>query len=548
MDLVEQVELSGDDGSSAPLLGAVLDTLGLDVVEIVVAPRGLDVPIGELVIHDTEDDLLLHQDDLLLAVGVDGTRPEAVELVRRAGAQGAAAVAVKRRGSLPDELAAAAHQADVALLGVPPEIAWAQLHSLLRVATASHSLAQNETDDLPVGDLCALANAVAVMVGGATTIESRQSQILAYSNLDEPIDESRRQTILGRRVPQEWVARLEREGVFKRLWNSDDVILVDIGSDDAGNRIRPRLAVAVKAGDEVLGSIWVSEGRRPFSPEAERALREAGRIAALHLLRHQAGEDLERRRRSELLRLALEGRLPAEVLPSTIGVPATGHMAVVAFELRTADPAAVVSQTGRLVNLISVYCEAYRRQAASVAIGPVVYLLLSLPDRGRTEARTLAADILERTREALPTRLRAGVGSTVEGVREVASSRWEADQALRILAAVDGDRDLAHIDDVRTHAVLLELRDVAEQHPRLRSGKYHALVDYDRKHGTAYVHTLRTYLDAFGDARAAAEAINVHPNTLRYRIRRAEELTGLDLDDPVERLVTQLQLHLARDE
>ena len=42
----------------------------------------------------------------------------------------------------------------------------------------------------------------------------------------------------------------------------------------------------------------------------------------------------------------------------------------------------------------------------------------------------------------------------------------------------------------------------------------------------------------------AAEALLLHPNTLRYRLRRMQELTGLDLKDPTDRLVAELQLHI----
>ena len=59
--------------------------------------------------------------------------------------------------------------------------------------------------------------------------------------------------------------------------------------------------------------------------------------------------------------------------------------------------------------------------------------------------------------------------------------------------------------------------------------------------------TLRAYLDCFGDVPRAAERISVHPNTFRYRMRRLVELFDLDLDDPDERMVLELQLRLLAD-
>jgi PucR C-terminal helix-turn-helix domain len=50
--------------------------------------------------------------------------------------------------------------------------------------------------------------------------------------------------------------------------------------------------------------------------------------------------------------------------------------------------------------------------------------------------------------------------------------------------------------------------------------------------GGELVHTLRTLFACRLDRAATSAALHVHRNTLAYRLRRAEELTGLDLDSP----------------
>ncbi|MFF5232459.1 helix-turn-helix domain-containing protein [Dactylosporangium sp. NPDC000521] len=71
------------------------------------------------------------------------------------------------------------------------------------------------------------------------------------------------------------------------------------------------------------------------------------------------------------------------------------------------------------------------------------------------------------------------------------------------------------------------------------------LLAYDAKHNTNLVDTLRAWLDAFGDAVAAAAAMYVHPNTFRYRLRRVAEVGPLDLHDPDARFAAMLELRLA---
>ena len=42
------------------------------------------------------------------------------------------------------------------------------------------------------------------------------------------------------------------------------------------------------------------------------------------------------------------------------------------------------------------------------------------------------------------------------------------------------------------------------------------------------------------------DELHIHPNTLRYRVRRAEELLGMSLDDPDNRLLLEIQLLVQR--
>jgi DNA-binding PucR family transcriptional regulator len=55
------------------------------------------------------------------------------------------------------------------------------------------------------------------------------------------------------------------------------------------------------------------------------------------------------------------------------------------------------------------------------------------------------------------------------------------------------------------------------------------LADYDRERSTALLQTLEEFLRRRGSISATAEALYVHPNTLRQRLRRITELSGLDL-------------------
>jgi hypothetical protein len=523
-------------------LGGVLEHL--EILRVLLAPRGLEVDVAGVVVHDPIDTPRIDSGDVVLAVGIDVDRDDAVGLIEAAGVSSAVAVVVKLRDetTATARAEAAARQAGVALLAADRNVAWGHLYTLLRTATASLGIQSGlGPGGVAVGDLFTLANAVAAMVGGPTTIENPESTVLAYSSLDEPIDEPRQATILGRRVPAAWLRRLQEDGVFQRLWGGEDVVRIAY----PGQGIRTRLAIAVRAGGQILGSIWVAEGRTPFGVEAEAALREAARIAALHLVRHQLGDDLDRRRGSELLHAALEGRRPPELLGELFGPARQRFVAVIGFEMHDADPADLAVQGERVVSLIELYAQAYRHQAVCTRIDRVVYLLVTdvtAPDPARLNR--LATAIAEQSHESLRVGVHAGIGATVRGVEGLLASRHEADLVLRALAEQDAPVTVASLDAVNPLVVLLRLRDIVATEPSLLAGKLEVLARLDAKGHTSYLPTLRAYLDALGDIPTAAASLGVHRNTYRYRLRRLVTLAGLDMADPVERLVLHLQLHL----
>lgn len=513
-------------------------------MHVVTAPHGLEVEVREPWIYDESAAGKAEAGDLVLAVGVGANSDEAVALTRGAAEQSAAAVLFRFDGDARTELVRAADGAGIALLAAAQEVTWSQLHRLIdTVVSGARPPAGDAEERLPAGDLFALANAIAAMVGGPVTIEDRQSRLLAYSSQDEPVDEARRQTILGRRVPDWDMRRLEADGVFRQLWSSRGVIRHEPSPEF---QLAPRLVVAVRAGEEVLGSIWVAERDRPLGEEAVAALAEAAQIAAFYLLRHRLTGDLDRHHRGEVLRSLLEGRAGTHGTDlASLGMDIKLPLTVLAFQPRGAEAAELDLKAQQVVDLIGLYGEAFRHSAACVALGNVVYVLLpDLPHGERARVVAWAGGVIRQAREALDMDLACGIGSSIERFSEISRSRQEAEQALRVIGRVATGEAVGDIETLHSQILLLRLEDLAAELPDLASGRVVFLQELDAAGGTEYVATLRAFLATFGNVAEAARLVDVHENTFRYRIRRLAELAGIDLDDPDERLVLQLQLRL----
>lgn len=536
-----------DQDTAGPVganLRQLLTALGEPLADLLAAPHGLDGRIRDVVILDPDDEPHATAGDLVLIIGARGR--SAVRLVRAVARRGAAAVAVKAElGDDLDGLRGAAADTGVAVLAVRPQVRWNQLDALARSVLADAQVATSPDTGEP-GDLFSLAQTIAALTGGIVSIEDTANRVLAYSRSDDEVDELRRLSILGLQGPADYLALLREWGVLARLSAGNEVVRID---EHAELGIRRRLAVGIRAGDRPLGSIWVQQGRGALTDQAEAALLGAARVAALHLVRRRAGSGAMPRLRENLLTGLLDNRVDAAVLAGNIGADVGKPAAVAGFVLADAatdagQPALELRSTA-MTELISVHAAAYRRSALVATIGSRGYMLL--PDLPAHDADAvalgLARDIVAAARKHLHLTVRAAVGSVARTLADVAESRTEADRVLDVMTR--GARSgVATIADVRAEVLVDETLTMLDADPRLRDPRVTLLVSHDAEHGTELVRSLLAYLDQLRDVRATARHLNVHANTLRYRLKRAAALSGLDLTDPRQCLFAHLQLLL----
>ena len=274
---------------------------------------------------------------------------------------------------------------------------------------------------------------------------------------------------------------------------------------------------------------------------------------ALHLLRVRAGADVRRRLRADLLSSALEGGAGANEALERLGLAGQPLLVLgVGLDERgrqagDLEAASVAHERERLSDAFALHLGAVHPRSAAAAIGDVTYGLLPVagPDEeAEAGALRIAQDFLDRVGDRLHPI--AAVGPVAPDFSGVAQSRMSVDRALRVLRDGRSDRRVGRLDELQGEALILELRDLAAARGDQPSGALARLVDYDRRHRSNLVPTLRAWLDHFGDAVAAADSVFVHQNTFRYRLRRVAEVGEIDLSDPDQRFAAMLQLRVLR--
>ncbi|MBI0300426.1 helix-turn-helix domain-containing protein [Streptomyces sp. PRKS01-29] len=408
-------------------------------------------------------------------------------------------------------------------------------------------------DDASDG-LLSLATRAAGLAGGPVTIENDASELITYSPGQENSDDARVATILSRRVPDRYRTLLRTEHLDERLAGSSGPFYADL----RGAGILPRAIMPIRAGDTAIGSIWAIVPSSP-SPEQRAALEESAALIAPLLARRAERRMAADARRTAAVRALLRGGDEAAETAHELSL-APGPLAVVAVRPLPSGlpPAPGPASPGpydggpydggpydgasdgpsgdplrRALADLDRRLSAFRPGGLSAEVDGVGYAVVPVGDEQR----------LLRAVGELPGTA-AGVGRTVPGPGRLGRSRADAELVVRLLTRLGAAARTAHIRDVQLDALLMRTVDLAVEAGHDPLGALAELEDYDRRRGTALLDSVDRYLAAGADARLAARQLHVHPNTLRYRLRRAQEITGLDLSDPAAAFDIRLRLRL----
>jgi hypothetical protein len=365
-------------------------------------------------------------------------------------------------------------------------------------------------------DLQELVDEVSRWLAAPATLEDAEFTLLAFCAHDdssaETMDAVRTRSILTRGSPAATRAWFEEFGIA-----AAEAPLRTPADEEAG--ILTRLVIPVRHAGRTRGYLWLLDGGRidpaddgdPALAAAVDLAAEAGRILAD---RAAGDDDLGRP-----LALALTGS-------ATAAGPAV--RALGAF-LGEATAQVLVALTPGPPDWRLPGGGAITTSLADDGIRWVAALLpLAAPGDLRPAGALVAASLAD-----LPPGTTAGVSGVRLGVGALAEQWAQARAAARVAGAVPRFFPVAHWAELGAWRTVSAL-----------AGPDPAVVPLlaDR----VLTETAEVFLDCAGSASRAAAALQIHRQTLYYRLARIGELTGLDLADGEARLLLHTSVKAAR--
>ena len=295
------------------------------------------------------------------------------------------------------------------------------------------------------------------------------------------------------------------------------------------------LAVPVpgRRGAEPVGWLLaVADGDR--LGDFERLIaRQAALVVGMELMRERIVRETERRLAGDLLSDALSGRLDAEELQGRLRPFGIGSTAAVAV-YDVSDPAGA---EGPLEATLAAEGVPALVATTTAAGKPLLTVILDAGDRDPLPiARKGRSDLLGRDRN-----VRAAVSRSM-GVGALRRAFHEARCALEATSLANGSApEVASHRDLGAFTLLLALQD--DEALRLYSeGLLEPIERGEGEYGGELLRSLEAFIENNGNWERAARQLYCHRHTLRYRIRKIEELTGRDLSRATDRIELWLAL------
>ncbi|MCW9134697.1 PucR family transcriptional regulator [Bacillus paramycoides] len=377
------------------------------------------------------------------------------------------------------------------------------------------------------------------------TIEDVNHRLLAYSTHDERTDPARIGTIMGRRVPEKVINNLWKEGIIPALLKNREPIRIK-KIDDIG--LHDRVAVSIWNKEEVLGFIWALEIEKSLTEQDFALLKKYAEAVKSKLLQLQARKNQKEERSQEFFWKLLTNHMQvnSEVMENFYELQITPAslftVAVFHFEKK------ITNEKEKQISYLLKTSQHLKVLLYTIDRNQLI-LLTSLDNVKRPfhEINDFADSFVNKMEK------RYGIKSIKPAFSSIYSDYQKISKAYKETLTVLSIKEKFPSDTVNIHSYqnmgiyqLIDLLLEKRKHEEYENQALHKLYEYDNKYNSNLVETLEIYLNKDSNISEVVKALNIHANTLSYRLKRIYEISEIDLKDPNQKMILYLDLKLKK--
>lgn len=537
---------------------SVADILSLPVLSearVVAGEKGITREVSLVTVGEVPDigDWLTGNELVLSTFFATDASPEAqadfTRKIIKAGASGLIVKPGRFIEAVGPEILALGDENDFPVIEVPGEVRWTHITAGIseRIVGEHLSLLERSQEihnsmlDVVIGggSWQSIADTAAQLLGRPVVLENSYYELLARAVPNgagkKLVDKLGPLDAAGAKAIQSKAASRE-ERVYRLPYQG-------------GKEFKSRVTIPIAVSGDVLGYVSTFEQDAPLNELDMEAVESAATVAAVEMGRELARIEAETRLRGDFLDDLLAGAFGAG--PTMLqrasylgGDLSQGCMAIVVdidsfgeyiISQELSEPE-IQRIKNRYFSKIREIVRSYHQDALVTPRSDNV--IAFLPPVGEDPAKleaiavSTAAKIRAACRELFPEfTVSIGTGRFHGDPAETGRAYREAQTALQVSQRLGETGNVASFDDMGIYKLLLSaMEEDPEEVQNFYDETIARIVKYDAEHKTDLVRTLETFLNNNRSIAVTSEAMFTHRHTIRYRLGRINDLTGLDVN------------------
>ncbi|WP_367386993.1 PucR family transcriptional regulator [Bacillus vallismortis] len=374
------------------------------------------------------------------------------------------------------------------------------------------------------------------------TIEDVNHKLLAYSTHSDCTDPARTSTIIGRRVPEKVINKLWKDGTIPALLKTDQPIRVK-QIDDVG--LSNRVAISIWKNSQVLGFIWALESQKTLSDDDLMTLQMAAKAVRNKLLKLQIRKTKNEERSQEFFWKMLTGHIHQEHDMADgfhkLGMVAPSEFSVMIIRINSELTEKIEQQ----LQYLQETTQQVHVLLTTVDSNELIILTAPKTEHPFQDLKQFALSTQKQLKERYKIEgTSIAFGGIYNSISFVSRSYQEA---LSVLKAKERFAEETQHFFSFSELGIYQYLDVLDE-KRKQTGYFNyslsKLEQYDRNHQSNMVETLERFIEADSNVNTAAKVLNIHVNTLNYRLKRISQIAEIDLKNVNQKFTIYLDIKL----
>ncbi|EOO70322.1 hypothetical protein IIC_04764 [Bacillus cereus VD021] len=404
---------------------------------------------------------------------------------------------------------------------------------------------KNDSFRVTFDSLDEFADIVSEILQCPITIEDVNHRLLAYSTHDERTDPARIGTIMGRRVPEKVINNLWKEGIIPDLLKNREPIRVK-KRDDIG--LGNRVAISIWNKEDVLGFIWALEIEKSLTEQDCLLLKKYAEVVKSKLLQLQARKNQKEERSQEFFWKLLTNHMQVntEITENfyLLQITPASLFTVSVFRFEQG----ITNEKEKQISYLLKTSQHLKVLLYTIDRNQLI-LLTSLDNVKRPfhEINNFIETFVHNMEK------RYGIKSIKPAFSSVYSDYQKISKAYKETLTVLSIKEKFPSDTTNIHSYqnlgiyqLIDLLLEQRKDEEYENQALQKLDEYDQKYNCNLIETLETYLNKDSNVGEVAKVLNIHANTLSYRLKRIYEISEIDLKDPNQKMILYLDLKLKK--